>query len=81
MHLVQELYDFAEENKEWLRIFQLRRAMVNFVAVDLTRLVRVMKRKLKKIQYRPDLIDGCLAGAGLTIRPGLITQPAPTSSI
>jgi len=24
---------------------------------------------LKKIQYRPHLIDGCLAGTGLTIEP------------
>ncbi len=31
------------------------------------RLVRIVKRKLKKIQYRPHLIDGCLAGTGLTI--------------
>ena len=58
----------------------LRRMMVNFVAADLTGLVRIMKRKLKKIQYRPELIDGCLAGTGLIIEPGLITQPAPTSS-
>jgi hypothetical protein len=32
-------------------------------------LVRIVKRKLKKIQYRPHLIDGCLAAAGLTIEP------------
>ena len=97
VHLVQELYDFAEENKEWLRVFQLpsyapelnpqegawslmRRMMVDFVAADLTGLVRIMKRKLKRIQYRPELIDGCLTGTGLTIEPGLITQLAPTSS-
>jgi hypothetical protein len=30
-------------------------------------LVRVVKRKLKKIQYRPHLIDGWLAATGLTI--------------
>lgn len=97
LHLVQELYDFAEEHRDWLRIFQLpsyapelnpqewiwslvRRRMVNFVATDLTRLVRIMKRTLKKLQYRPDLIDGCLAGAGLTIEAEPITQTAPTSS-
>ena len=43
--------------------------MVNFAATDLDRLVRIVKRKLKKIQYRPDLIDGCLAETGLTIEP------------
>ena len=30
---------------------------------------RMIKRKLKKIQYRPHLIDGCLAATGLTIEP------------
>jgi len=47
----------------------LKRAMVNFAAADVDGLVRIGKRKLKKIQYRPDLIDGCLAGTGLTIEP------------
>ena len=32
-------------------------------------LVRIIKRKLKKIQYRPHLINGCLAATGLTIEP------------
>jgi hypothetical protein len=43
--------------------------MVNFAAADLDGLVRIVKRKLKKIQYRPHLIDGCLAGTGLTLEP------------
>ena len=47
----------------------LKRAMVNFAAADLDGLVRIVKRKLKKIQYRPHLIDGCLAATGLTIEP------------
>ena len=46
----------------------LKRSMVNFAAADLDGLVRIVKRKLK-IQYRPHLIDGCLAGTGLTIDP------------
>jgi transposase len=45
----------------------LRRSMANFAAADLEGLVRIVKRKLKKIQYRPHLIDGCLAGTGLTL--------------
>ena len=32
-------------------------------------IVRIVKRKLKKTQYRLHLIDGCLAAAGLTIEP------------
>ena len=41
--------------------------MVNFAAPDLDRLVRTVKRKLKKIQYRPHLISSYLATTGLTI--------------
>jgi len=47
----------------------LKRSMANFAAADLDGLVRIIKRKLKKIQYRPHLIDGCLAATGLTIEP------------
>jgi hypothetical protein len=41
--------------------------MANFAAADLDGLVRIIKHKLKKIQHRPHLIDGCLATTGLTI--------------
>ena len=47
----------------------LKRSMANFAAADLDSLVRIIKRKLKKIQYRPHLIDGCLAATGLKIEP------------
>ncbi len=47
----------------------LKRAMANFVVADLDGLVRIVKRKLKKTQYRPHLIDGCLAATGLAIEP------------
>ncbi len=47
----------------------LKRSMANFAAADLDGLVRIVKRKLKKIQYRPHLIDGCLAATGLTLEP------------
>lgn len=43
----------------------LKRSVANFVAADLTGLTRTVKRRLKKIQYRPQLIDGCLAETGL----------------
>jgi hypothetical protein len=32
-------------------------------------LVRIIKRELKEIQYRPHLVDGCRAAAGLIIEP------------
>ena len=86
IHLAPDLAAFAEQNKEWLRIYRLpayapdlnpaegiwsllKRSMVNFAAADLDGLVRIVKRKLKKIQYRPHLIDGCLAATGLKIEP------------
>ncbi|WUX87630.1 transposase (plasmid) [Streptomyces sp. NBC_01426] len=97
VHLRQELADYAEENKDWLRIYQLpsyapdlnptegvwsllKRSITNFVAADLAGLTRIIKRKLKKIQYRPELIDGCLAQTGLTMEPTMITQTDTTSS-
>ncbi len=43
--------------------------MVNFAAADLDDLVRIVNRKLKKIQYRSQLIDDCLAGRGPAIEP------------
>ncbi|WP_307712298.1 hypothetical protein [Streptomyces sp. V4I23] len=42
---------------------------MNFVATDLGGLVRIVKRRLKKIQFRPHLIDSCLAETGLIIEP------------
>jgi transposase len=97
VHLRQELADFAEENKDWLRVFQLpsyapelnpqegiwsllKRGIVNFVATNLTGLERIVKRKLKKIQYHPELIDGCLAETGLIITAEMIAKPEPASS-
>ena len=53
--------------------------VANFAAADLDGLVRLVKRKLKKIQYRPHLIDGCLAATGLTIEP-LVTTCTTSST-
>ncbi len=47
----------------------LKRSMANFAAADQASMVRIIKRKLKKIQYRPHLINGCLAATGLQIEP------------
>jgi hypothetical protein len=33
-------------------------------------LIRTVRQGLRKIQYRPALLDGCLAETGLTLRPG-----------
>lgn len=86
VHLARELGDFARENKEWLRVFQLpsyapdlnpaegirsllKRFLANFAAADLDRPVKVTKRGLKKIRYRPHLIDGRLTETGLIVGP------------
>jgi hypothetical protein len=50
-----------------VRVSFRKRAIANFAAADVARLVRIIKRKLKKTQYWPHLIDGCLAETGLTI--------------
>ncbi len=42
-----------------------RGGLANLAVAGLDQLVRVVKRGLKKIQYRSHLIDGCLAGTGL----------------
>ena len=55
----------------------LKRSMANFAAADLDGLVRIVKRKLKKIEYRPDLIDDCLAATGPESSPA---TPCTTSS-
>ena len=47
----------------------MKRSMANFAAADQAALVRIIKRKLKKIQYRPHLINGWLAATGLRIEP------------
>ena len=33
----------------------------------------MVKRGLRKVRYRPQLIDGCLAGTGLITAPALTT--------
>jgi hypothetical protein len=43
--------------------------MANLAAAALDGLVRIVKRRLKKIQYQPHLIGGCLARTGPTIEP------------
>ncbi|MGW7417632.1 transposase [Streptomyces sp. NPDC054863] len=92
VHLQQEIFDFAEEHRDWLVIFHLppyapeinpqegiwsllKRALADFAAADLAHLTRV----IKKIQYRPHLIDGCLPTTGLDL-VGLNDQPGIADS-
>ncbi|MFD7306048.1 transposase [Streptomyces pharetrae] len=45
----------------------VKRDIGNLAAADLSQITRAVKRRLKQIQYRPDVVDGCLAGTGLLI--------------
>jgi hypothetical protein len=40
--------------------------LANLAAASLAHLLQVIRRGLKKIQYQPGLIEGCLAGTGLS---------------
>jgi hypothetical protein len=44
--------------------------LANLAVASFTHLVQVIRHGLKKIQYQPGLIEGCLAGTGLTLEPG-----------
>lgn len=45
----------------------VKRTVGNLAAANLDQLATAVKHNLEKIQYRPHLIDGCLAGAGLAL--------------
>ncbi len=44
-----------------------RRCQANTAFTDSAHLMRTLRRGLRQVQYRPDLIDGCLAGTRLTL--------------
>ncbi|WP_257585884.1 MULTISPECIES: transposase [unclassified Streptomyces] len=45
----------------------VKREVGNLAAADLAQITKAVKRRLKQIQYRPDIVDGCLAGTGLAL--------------
>ncbi|MET9695254.1 winged helix-turn-helix domain-containing protein, partial [Streptomyces sp. NPDC006514] len=47
----------------WVK--EVSRDIGNLAAADLCQITRAVKRRLKQIQYRPDLVDECLSGTGL----------------
>jgi hypothetical protein len=44
-----------------------RGVLANLAVASFGHLVQVIRHGLKKIQYQPGLIEGCLAGTGLTL--------------
>jgi hypothetical protein len=47
----------------------MKNGLGNLAAADLDQLAAIIKNRLKRIQYRPALIDGFLAQTGLTLEP------------
>jgi len=47
--------------------------LANLAVVALDRLEALVRSRLKRLQYRPDALDGFIAGTGLT--PGDPTLP------
>lgn len=45
----------------------MKRDIGNLAAANLAETTRAVKRKLKMLPYRPEAIDGCLAGTGLSL--------------
>ena len=44
-----------------------RGVLANLAIASFSHLLHVIRHGLKKIQYQPRLIEGCLAGTGLTL--------------
>lgn len=45
----------------------LRRALANIAFADLADLEQAIRQRLRTIQHRPHLIEGCVTGTGLSI--------------
>jgi transposase len=48
---------------------QMKNGLGNLSAATIDQLTVTIKNRLKRIQYRPELIDGFLAQTGLTLEP------------
>ena len=47
----------------------LKRSLANLAKRDISQLTALVKTRLRRMQYRPGLLDGFLAGAGLDLTP------------
>ena len=47
----------------------LKRSLANLAKRNISQLTALVKTRLKRMQYRPGLIDGFLAGTGLDLTP------------
>ncbi|MEU2718764.1 transposase, partial [Streptomyces sp. NPDC007205] len=53
-------------------VWAIKRSLANFAVVALDRLETLVHNRLKRLQYRPEILDGFITGAGLAL-------DAPTS--
>ena len=51
---------------EWVWA-QVKRSLANLAVVALDRLEALVRNRLKRLQYRPDTLNGFIAGTGLTL--------------
>ncbi|MCX4515987.1 transposase [Streptomyces sp. NBC_01619] len=51
---------------EWVGA-HVKRSLANLAVVALDRLETLVRNRLKRLQYRPDTLDGFIAGTGLTL--------------
>jgi transposase len=47
----------------------VKRSLANLASVALDRLETLVRNRLKRLQYRPAVLDGFLAGTGLDLDP------------
>ncbi|POX46235.1 hypothetical protein C3488_27075 [Streptomyces sp. Ru72] len=45
----------------------VEREVGNLAAADLAQIMRTVKRRPRQLQYRPEVIDGCLTCTGLVL--------------
>ncbi|MFD4482685.1 transposase [Streptomyces sp. NPDC058471] len=53
---------------EWVWA-HVKHSPANLAVVALDRLEAFVRNRLKRLQYRPEILDGFIAGAGLTLKP------------
>ena len=52
----------------------LKRSLANLAKRNLAELTALVRTRLRRMQYRPALLEGFLAGTGLDLSPGLYFQ-------
>lgn len=64
-----QLSPYAPNLNAAVRIWSLirRSGQCNTAFTDPNHLIHMLRRRLRELQYRPDLIDGCLTATGLTL--------------